>query len=67
MCSETDQYESSHGDVDDEGDVYIVGCHHLCALINSRHFAINENPNRNRLVWHCWRLSSMPLRMVNQN
>lgn len=45
MPSETNQYESSHDDVDDEGCVCIVGCHHLCALINSRHFAINKKKN----------------------
>lgn len=36
MFSETNQYESSHDDDDDEKVMYIIGYHHLCALINSQ-------------------------------
>lgn len=68
MPSETNQYESSHDDVDDEGCVCIVGCHHLCALINSRHFAINKKKNPKELIsWCTAGVYLIPLRMVNQN
>lgn len=46
--------------------ICIVGCHHLCALINSWHFAINKIPKR--IDWFgTVGVDHIPLRMVNQN